>query len=434
MAGRRPRLACGARAVRRDALSSDAVDDLDWPATHALELPASLPSGVYALELEAGGALERIPVAVRRSAGAAPAPNAVLLPTFTYLAYSCEREQPARAGSDEPEDHWVAARGLRSLYDRHADGVGVCEASLLRPLTQMRPGYRCPQHGGPHGLAQDLILLGWLARQGIELELLTDHDLDREGAAALGSRTLITGAHPEYASARLLDAVDAHLEAGGSLAYLGGNGLNGSVSVDRDRPHVIELRRSETQGLMWQAGPGEHHHASGEYGGDWRRAPAARAPHAGRGPLRLRRRPGDRLRAGRGRGRRGRDRLRRARRRRARRGTRVGARGRGRVRDRFARSGPRVAAGLDGARLGARARGHRPWPDDVVYDPGEAAAPRADIVIVRRPEGGAVFSVGSIAWTGCLADDDDNPVSRVTANALAELGREAPFARRVPDR
>ncbi len=71
--------------------------------------------------------------------------------------------------------------------------------------------------------------------------------------------------------------------------------------------------------------------------------------------------------------------------------------------------------------------GTNAWPDDVVYDPGAAPEPRADMVLVRRPEGGAVFSVGSIAWTGCLGDDDANPVSRVTANALAELGRERPF-------
>jgi hypothetical protein len=38
-----------------------------------------------------------------------------------------------------------------------------------------------------------------------------------------------------------------------------------------------------------------------------------------------------------------------------------------------------------------------------------------------------VFSVGSIAWTGCLEGDDSNPVARVTENALRELGRERPF-------
>ena len=35
---------------------------------------------------------------------------------------------------------------------------------------------------------------------------------------------------------------------------------------------MLELRRNETQGLAWQALPGEHHHAStGAYCGDWRR-------------------------------------------------------------------------------------------------------------------------------------------------------------------
>ena len=110
----------------------------------------------------------------------------MLLPTFTYLAYSCERAAPAAAGSEQAIDRWVASHGLRCLYDRFDDGSGVYEASLLRPLTQLRPGYRCPQHGGPHGLAQDLILLAFLQRRGIEVDLLTDHDLHEEGAAALG--------------------------------------------------------------------------------------------------------------------------------------------------------------------------------------------------------------------------------------------------------
>ena len=198
---------------------SDAVDDLGWPPSFELGLPESMPGGIYGLLLEADGVEDVVAFAVRRGPAAPAAANVVVLPTFTYLAYSCEREAPAAAGSQRPEDRWVADAGLRCLYDRHADGVGVYEASLLRPLTQLRPGYRCSQHGGPHGLAQDLILTSWLARRGIEFDLLTDHDLHREGAAALaGHRTLITGAHPEYASAALLDAIDGHLEAGGSLA------------------------------------------------------------------------------------------------------------------------------------------------------------------------------------------------------------------------
>jgi N,N-dimethylformamidase len=411
---------------------ADAVDDLGWPPSFELEPPADLPGGVYGLLLEADGVEDLVTFAVRRAAGAEPAANVLVLPTFTYLAYSCERETPAATGSDRPEDRWVAEAGLRCLYDRHADGVGVYEASLLRPLTQLRPGYRCSQHGGPHGLAQDLILIGWLRRRGIAVDLLTDHDVHREGAAALaGHRTLITGAHPEYASAALLDAIDQHLEAGGSLAYLGGNGLNGSVSVDPARPHVIELRRCETQTLMWQALPGEHHHASGEYGGDWRRR--ARPEHRTLGV-----------------------------------GLRAFGEGPAAAYARSESNDPAAAIAFDGIdpraeigaagevlggaagyevdgydpRLGSPAEAvvlatarvgdaYAPWPDDVVDDPGGGGPLRADLVLHRRPEGGAVFAVGSIAWTGCLAGDDDNPVARVTENALAELARDAPFRERA---
>ena len=44
---------------------------------------------------------------------------------------------------------------------------------------------------------------------------------------------------------------------------------------------------------------------------------------------------------------------------------------------------------------------------------------RADMVFYERPNGGAVFATGSIAWCGALLDDDcDNDVSRVTENVL----------------
>ena len=345
---------------------SDATDDLGWPPSFAVELPDSLPGGAYAIELSDGECDDLIPVAVRRAPGAEPAAVTVLLPTFTYMAYSCERAAPRLAGTAGPEDSWVERHGLRSLYDRHADGIGVYEASARRPLTQLRPGYRCAQHGGPHGIAQDLILIGWLARRGIPFDLITDHDVDREGAAALaGSRVVVTGAHPEYASATLLDAIDAHLEGGGSLAYLGGNGLNGPVSVDPQRPHVIELRRSETQGLAWQALPGEHHHASGRLRRRLAATRPARAPDARGRAVRIRKRAGGRLSApGRRRGPRRRGGLRRPRPRSADRRGRRGARRRGRVRGRRPRPAARLPARGRGAgerrrRRGLRALGRR---------------------------------------------------------------------------
>jgi N,N-dimethylformamidase len=407
---------------------TDAVDDLGWEPSFEIAIGESTLSGVYALELRAGDVEDLVAFVVRRSAAAEPAANVVLLPTFTYLAYACEFADTA--GSEQSEDRWVAEHGLRSLYDRRADGTGVYEASLLRPLTQMRPDYSSHQHGGPHCLAQDLILCAWLRRNGITFDVVTDHDLDAEGAAAIaGNRTVITGAHPEYASDGLLDALDEHLEAGGSLLYLGGNGLNGTVAVDPARPHVIELRRTETQGLVWQALPGEHHLATGGLGADWRRR--GRPEHRtlgvglrawGEGPAVSYIRPtGDEDPA---------------------------------VAVVFAGLDPDAPIGADGVVQGGAAGyevdafdpragsppdgvvlasapmgdGYVIWPDDVIDDPSDPPPLRADMTLVRRPEGGAVFSVGSIAWTGCLGTDD-NSVSRVTANVVAELAKPSPFTR-----
>ena len=398
---------------------ADATDDLGWQPTLEVEVPGDCEGGVYAVVLSCGGCEDVVPFVVRRAAPSAAATRVVLLPTFTYLAYSCERGAPELAASERAEDRWVAENRLLSLYDRHEDGGGAYEASLLRPLTQLRPSYRCAQHGGPHGLAQDLILLGFLERRGIAVDILTDHDLHQEGAGALaGHRAVITGAHPEYATAELLDALEAHVGAGGHVAYLGGNGLQGAVSVDRERPAVIEVRRNDTQALCWQADAGEHHHAAtGLFGGDWRRH--GRPERAllgvglvgfGAGSAAAYERtvePGDPagdvifedLEPGKP------------------------IDGRGEVLGGPAGyevdgADPRTGSPPDTKVLAVSAdlAGYDVWPDDVVEAP-EPGAIRAEMTLHGGDGRGFVFAVGSIAWTGCLVDDE-SAVARVTENAL----------------
>ena len=147
---------------------SDAVDDLGWPPSFELELPrVAAGRRLRRSRSRRTGSRTWSPFAVRRAAARRaggerrPAPD-LHLPGLLLRARGARRR---RLASDPRTAGWREA-GLRCLYDRHADGVGVYEASLLRPLTQLRPGYRCPQHGGPHGLAQDLILIGWLRAEG----------------------------------------------------------------------------------------------------------------------------------------------------------------------------------------------------------------------------------------------------------------------------
>jgi N,N-dimethylformamidase len=55
------------------------------------------------------------------------------------------------------------------------------------------------------------------------------------------------------------------------------------------------------------------------------------------------------------------------------------------------------------------------------------------MVFYETPAGGAVFSVGSIAWWGALpVDGYDNDVARVTRNVLRRFADAEPFTFPAP--
>ena len=55
-------------------------------------------------------------------------------------------------------------------------------------------------------------------------------------------------------------------------------------------------------------------------------------------------------------------------------------------------------------------------------------AVHADMVFFETANGGAVFSVGSISFCGCLSYDGyDNNVSRITENVLRRFDSPNPF-------
>ena len=52
----------------------------------------------------------------------------------------------------------------------------------------------------------------------------------------------------------------------------------------------------------------------------------------------------------------------------------------------------------------------------------------ADMAYVEYPNGGAVFSTSSIAWSGSLSFNDyDNNVSRLTENVLRRFASDEPL-------
>jgi N,N-dimethylformamidase len=266
--------------------------------------------------------------------------------------------------------------------------------------------------------------------------------LHHSGIEALAPyRVLILGSHPEYWSAQMLDALDAYSNGGGRVMYLGGNGLYWVTSVDPERPWVIEVRRGHAGTRSWECAPGEvHHQSTGEPGGLWRhrgRPPQtavgvgftaqgfdqARPYQADPGALSSRASvvfDGVDL------------------------SEPIGASGSvlgGAAGFELDRADPHLGTPPNTLRL-ARAEGFSESYQAAVeetlvttsMDGGPASdRVRSDVVFFETPNGGAVFSVGSIAWCGALGvDDDDNPVSALTGNVLRaflsdDVGRDFSF-------
>jgi N,N-dimethylformamidase len=251
------------------ALHDDDLAAADWPETHRIEIPDSAASGVYAIEVAGGGETRRWPFFV--TPRARQAELVFLAPTFTYLAYADERLPPERFPwlCDDAGHRFAKANDLTSLYDTHNDGSGVSLAGFRRPLATLRDDYLYPLCGAPHLLPVDLQLLRFLHAQQIAVDLLTDADLHRGGLARLqGYRGLVTGSHPEYWTAAMRDALDGFRDAGGHIAYLGGNGGYWVTAFDGE---TIEVRRGLSGIRTWNSAPGETHLAmTGEPGGLWR--------------------------------------------------------------------------------------------------------------------------------------------------------------------
>ena len=419
---------------------ADDIYDAGWETDFSFTLPEALPSGVYAVRLTCGSREDTIPFFVCPPRGRATARLCLVMPTFTYAIYGNHARPDFSEAWRARATEWAAYPynpaehpdyGL-STYNLHGDGSGICHASHLRPLLTLKQGFLTfAEPEGRSGLRHyqaDCHLVAWLRAKGFECDILTDLELHNEGTEVLRPyRAVLTGSHPEYHTAETLDAFEGYRDAGGRLAYLGGNGFYWRVALHRDLPGAIEIRRGEGGIRAWAAEPGEYYNAfDGSYGGLWRRN--------GRAPQRLT-------------------------------GVGFSAQGTfegGRYRRRPTSYEPEIAwifEGIDDEILGdfglcgggaagfeldradrrlgtpeatrvlATSEGHGDdfvlVPEEILTHtanwPGEPARDliRADMTYLEMPSGGAVFSTGSITFCGSLLSGGaDNNISKLLENVL----------------
>jgi hypothetical protein len=132
---------------------------------------------------------------------------------------------------------WLAYNGWgsRSKYS------GAARTSFLRPMPQSAP------NGDTHLTRGELWVLGWLQSQGHSPDVFTDIDFHDDGCDPEQYPLLVLSTHPEYWTPRMYDRLAAYLDGGGSVAYLGGNGVFEAGEYADDRTAMV-FRRGEEGG------------------------------------------------------------------------------------------------------------------------------------------------------------------------------------------
>ena len=263
----------------------DDLLDAGWQTSFAFRVPGDLPSGIYGARMTSGDDEDVIPFFVRRPLGSPTSRLAFWVPTFTYEIYANFVREPACAELIERIGTWGARKPLirpemgfgLSCYNNHADGSAVSNASARRPDLTMRPGYLSYLDARGSGLRHfpaDLHLAAWLNAKQIDYDVITDHDVDDDGAALLEQYdVVVSGAHPEYHTDKTREALATYQSGGGRYIYVGGNGFYWRIARSTELPDLLELRRAAPGTRRNHPLPGEDYHAvDGMRGGLWRSA------------------------------------------------------------------------------------------------------------------------------------------------------------------
>jgi N,N-dimethylformamidase len=232
-----------------------------WPTAFQYKVPANAESGVYAVRLQAGGHTYYASFFVRPKNYTPTSSIALVIPTFSYLAYAETGTQPNDQTAGSTQD--VSAL---CLYCYHADGSSFQYSSRLRPITSQQP-----QIGvSPWQFVADTHITDWLHAKGIKVDILTDQDVNNQGANLLDRyQVVMTGSHPEYISGREFHAFQQYTHHGGRVMYMGGNGFYWVTGVDPTGTFIEVRKRDGTE--AYQIPPGESMMTTtAEEGGLWR--------------------------------------------------------------------------------------------------------------------------------------------------------------------
>ena len=190
----------------------------NWRESFKLKIPEFWPSGIYSARCSDYENSTNITFIVK------PDPQeksqvALLANVNTWLAYNS----------------W----GGRSAYTVPSSA----RLSFLRP--NHKAAFAGSGNTDAHLTRGELWVLGWLEKEGYNPDVYTDIDF-HSGFDINHYKCLILSTHPEYWSEKMYDKLSSYLDAGGSLIYLGGNGIYEKIYYESE--HTIGVFRG---GVDW---------------------------------------------------------------------------------------------------------------------------------------------------------------------------------------
>ncbi len=204
----------------------------DWDLTFGYDISSSLLSGFYSAEISNSFGKFWVTFIVK-----APSKNAdvaVIASTNTWCAYN----------------KW----GGGSFYKNNIEEETYNSENLsfLRPNDKGNPQLKT------HLAGSETHLLEWFEKKSIRYDMYADVDLHENGSLLSQYKVIILQTHPEYHSKKMYRALENFVRDKGNLMYLGANGLYAKVVYDP------MLKILETRAF------GGTHHYDKTTGGLWR--------------------------------------------------------------------------------------------------------------------------------------------------------------------
>lgn len=186
-------------------------DGANWADSYRFQIPLTWRPGYYAAKISGGAKSFYTYFLVSHAPGAATPPIAILASTYTWQAYN------SWGGGSFYSLGVGKAIGERQAHRIH----------LQRPMNLGNPNVS--------GIMQsETNIAKWLEASGYNFSVYTDSDLHAQPALLSGHKLLVIPSHSEYWTDEMVAALERHLSAGGSVAYLGGNAIYNRVTIKND--------------------------------------------------------------------------------------------------------------------------------------------------------------------------------------------------------